>query len=313
MKKHLALILALVMALSLCACGKSAEDASAPQTATEEYASDSAADRNGLALTESAADTVAGASSAPETNPEKIIYSSDVTVETTAFDDTIERLGQLVSEYDGWVESSSVSGTDYYSQARGSFSGRSASYTLRIPSEKFQTLMNSISELGNVPYTYTYTENVTTQYYDTDARLTAYTAQEARLLEMMESAETVSDLIAIEERLSELRYQIESLQSTLNNWDRRVSYSTVYLSIQEVREYTPETEISFGRQLWLSLQNGVLSLGNFFKNLLISVVGILPALVILAVLVLILVPVIKKRRAKRKARKQDNANNGQGL
>lgn len=307
MKKHFALILALVMALSLCACGKSTEAASAPQPAAAEYASDSAADLNGLALTESAADTAAGASGIPETDPEKIIYSSDVTVETTAFDDTMERLGQLVSEYDGWVESSSVSGTDYYSQSRGGFSGRSASYTLRIPSGKFQTLMSSLSELGNVPYTHTYTENVTAQYYDAEARLTAYTAQEARLLEMMESAETVSDLISIEERLTELRCQIESLQSALNNWDRRVSYSTVYLDIQEVREYSPEAEISFGQELLLSLKDGLRSTGNFFKTLLLSIVGILPALVILAVLILILVPVIKKQRAKRRARKQDNA------
>lgn len=307
MKKHFALILALVMALSLCACGKSTEAASAPQPAAAEYASDSAADLNGLALTESAADTAAGASGIPETDPEKIIYSSDVTVETTAFDDTMERLGQLVSEYDGWVESSSVSGTDYYSQSRGGFSGRSASYTLRIPSGKFQTLMSSLSELGNVPYTHTYTENVTAQYYDAEARLTAYTAQEARLLEMMESAETVSDLISIEERLTELRCQIESLQSALNNWDRRVSYSTVYLDIQEVREYSPEAEISFGQELLLSLKDGLRSTGNFFKTLLLSIVGILPALVILAVLILILVPVIKKQRAKRRARKQDGS------
>lgn len=310
MKKHLALILALAMALSLCACGNSAKDsavAAEPQAAAENYASGAAADRGGLALTEGVSETAAGTPAVPEADPEKIIYSSDVIVETTAFDDTIERLSQLVKEYGGWVESSSVSGTDYYSQARGSFSGRSASYTLRIPSGKFQTLMNTLSELGNIPYTHTYTENVTAQYYDTDARLTAYTAQEERLLEMMESAETVSDIIAIEERLTELRYQIESLQSTLNNWDRRVSYSTVYLDIQEVREYSPEAEISFGQELWLSLKNGFRSTGNFFKNLLISLVGFLPVLVILAVLVLILVPVIRKQRAKRRARKQDKA------
>lgn len=313
MKKLLALILVLAMAFSLCACGKSAADSLT--TATEPQAAnyDSAAGRNGLALTGSAADMPAEAedgtanpSDMPETDPEKIIYSSDVTVETTAFDDSIDRLGRLVEEYKGWVESSSVSGTDYYSQSRGGFSGRSASYTLRIPSSNFQTLMNSLSELGNIPYTHTYTENVTSQYYDTDARLIAYTAQETRLLEMMESTETVSDIIAIEERLTELRYQIESLQSMLNNWDRRVSYSTVYLEIQEVREYSPEAEIGFGQELWLSLKNGFRATGNFFRNLLVGIVGILPVLILLAVLILILVPIIKKQRTKRKTRRQDN-------
>ena len=45
--------------------------------------------------------------------------------------------------------------------------------------------MGSLSTLGNVPYSYTYTENVSAQYYDVQSRLTAYKTQETRLLEMM--------------------------------------------------------------------------------------------------------------------------------
>ena len=97
------------------------------------------------------------------------------------------------------------------------------------------------------PIPHTYTENVTSQYYDTQARLTAYQTQEARLLEMMEKAETVEDIITIEEKLTDLRYRIESLQSTLKNWDRQVSYSTISLDVEEVQEYTPETPAAKGQ------------------------------------------------------------------
>ena len=163
--------------------------------------------------------------------------------------------------------------------------------------------MGSLSTLGNVPYSHTYTENITAQYYDTDARLTAYQTQEARLLEMMEAAETVEDLIAIEEKLTELRYQIESLQSTLKNWDRQVAYSTLDLEIQEVIEYTPESRMSYGQELALALTNGLRRTGEFFKDLLLAIVGALPALVILAVVLAILIPVWKKHRKARRAKK----------
>jgi len=314
MKKLLSVLLAIVLLLSLCACGAKSEnaavryDAAAPEEAME-YAAPAAEDYGGFAVTEAESDmSVSGAAGEPQTgeDPAKIIYSSDVTVETTKFDETISKLSQLVDEYGGWVESSSVNGANYYQKSRGYASNRFASYSLRIPSEKFPTLMNSLSTLGNIPYSYTYTQNVTSQYYDAQARLTAYTTQESRLLEMMEKAETVSDVIAIEEKLAELRYQIESIQTSLNNWDRQVSYSSVYLSIEEVSEYTPETEapLSYSRELWLSLTGGLRDLGNFFKDLLVSVVGMLPALAVLFVVFLVSRPVFRKLRNRRRDKKQ---------
>ena len=324
MKKRLALLLALVMTLSLCACGSAAKTAqhssaagssvytsessaaydAAPMAAAEEAYWDGDADY-GLSVSNSASSSAAE-TDVPDENPEKIIYSADVTVETTDFDASLQTLDKLVKEYGGWVESSSVSGANFYNQSRGNRSARNASYTLRIPGNRFDELMNGLSALGNVPYTHVYTENVTAQYFDVQARLTAYRTQETRLLEMMEVAESVEDIILLEDRLTELRYQIESLQSTLNNWDRRVSYSTVSLELQEVWEYTPEpeTKLSYGRELWLALLDGVRGLGSFLGDLLILLASLLPALIVIGILCAILIPVIKKRRAKRKAAKE---------
>ena len=266
MKKTLALILALLMLLSLCACGagsKGSDTAAATESIQEAPAAASngtgglasyssyAADAQYVEAEEDSRSGEAGAE-AGEINPDKIIYSGEAEVETRDFDDSIAKLMEMLGEYGGWIESSSLSGANYYSISRGNSGNRSASYTLRIPSDKFETMMNSLSEIGNVPYTYTYSENVTAQYYDTQARLTAYETQEARLLEMMEKAETVSDVITIEEKLTELRYQIESLQSTLNNWDRQVSYSTLRVGVTEVGEYTPQPQQSYLRTSWCS-------------------------------------------------------------
>ena len=230
-KKLLALVLSLLMMFSLCACGSSAKSSAAGEARQESssyYGAPAEApmaaydmavyEDEGLGLSSNgtAAAKEAGGE-APSENPEKIIYSADATVETTEFESCIAALEQLLSANGGFVESSSVNGSNYYDSARGKVSRRTASYTLRIPSAKFGGMMDALSTLGNVPYTHMYTENVTAQYYDVEARMKAYQKQEERLMEMMELAETVEDIITIEDKLTDVRYRIDSLQSSLNN------------------------------------------------------------------------------------------------
>lgn len=312
MKKSLSLLLALLMLLSLCACGGAsspsgayeyAQEATAPAAAMSMDMSAEEAGYGGFSAAENTGTAGDASAGVPETDPAKIIYSANATVETTDFDGSITKLLEMVEQNKGWIEASSMSGANYRSIARGSSYNRSASYTLRIPSDKFELLMGSLSEIGNVPYSHTYTENVTSQYYDTQARLTAYQTQEARLLEMMEKAETVSDVIAIEEKLTELRYQIESLQSSLKNWDRQVSYSTIELEVVEVSEYTPEPQQSYGQELWQALTGAFRDLGQFFKDLLVFLVSAIPTILVLTAVFFIFRPLFRKLAARRREKK----------
>ena len=328
MKRSLAFLLAALMCLSLCACGNakssttsyknaSYEMAAMPAPMAMEAAYDMAYESEGFGMmnmaaskaTARGADTADTGNDAPEENPEKIIYSGDATVETTEFEKSVAALEKMISEAGGFIESSSVNGSNYYDSSRGYTSKRSASYTLRVPSAKFADLMGSLSDIGNVPYTYTYTENVTAEYYDVQARLKALEAQETRLLEMMELAETVEDIITIEDKLTDVRYRIDSFQSSLNNWDRRVAYSTLNITVKEVQVYTPETvtKITYGEELWLTFTNALKNAGQFFKDLLLFLVSAIPTLVILAVLFFIFRPLLKKLREKAKARKAARA------
>ncbi|MBR5094328.1 MAG: DUF4349 domain-containing protein, partial [Oscillospiraceae bacterium] len=327
MKKIVSLLLSLLMLFTLCACGESAKGAStAPQAAPVPNGSYNSYAASDMAVSEEAywddTEVYGGFSgvetmtaeapresakdgSAPAERPSKIIYSANVQVETTDFDGSLKTLEELIQTYDGWVESSSVNGNNYHDSSRGYVSRRSANYTLRFPSERFDELMGALSALGNIPFTHTYTENVTAQYYDVQARLNAYSAQEQRLLEMMDIAETVEDIIILEDRLTEVRYHIESLQSSLNNWDRMVSYSTVYLDVSEVQEYTPEPYVqpSFGQQLLAALKSGFKGAVSFFQGLTLFLAEALPTLIVLGALTVLIVVLCKKGSKKRKAKK----------
>ena len=300
MKKIISLLLCLLLTLALCACGSEsasyskASDAytegayyEAPQMESGDW---DAEEPGGLA-----ANAAENGAALGGIEPEKIIYTASATLETLTFDETLERLQTLIEQYDGFVESSSVSGNEYRSYG----GSRRASYRIRIPSGRFQELMGSLSTLGNVPYTSTSSENVSARYYDTQARITALKTQEQRLLEMMEQAENVSELIEIEDRLSSLRYEIESYQTTLNNWDRQVSYSTVNLTVEEVREYTPEPSPGFGQQLGDAARRGWEGLIVVLSGLLLFLLEALPALLVLAAIVVFVVIAHKRKKARR--------------
>lgn len=321
MRKILASLLALLMCLPLCACGQTKSDGYARESSNAYYAAPAPMPEAMLDMAYEAAEYETGgfgakssaaakrddasSDSAPEENPEKIIYSGDATVETTEFEKSVAALEQMIADCGGFVESSSVNGSNYYDSARGYASRRTASYTLRIPSARFSELMTGLSAIGSVPYTHTYTENVTAQYYDVQARLNALQAQEARLLEMMELAQTVEDIITIEDKLSDVRYRIDSLQSSLNNWDRRVSYSTLSVTLKEVQVYTPETvtQISYGEELVRAFTDALRNTRDFFKDLLLFLVSALPTLVILAALLFVFRPLLRRLWAGSKARR----------
>ncbi len=336
MRRNSYFILPLVflIILSFCACGQSSVRDSVSMKASEvsyeaPYAYDTMAAQSSNSYTSGAGfGMVALASPSlsesaqssdpdlPLENPEKIIYSGEATIETTAFDKTIADLENMVSRENGFIESSSLNGNNYYNTSRGYTSHRRADYTIRIPSERFSSLMAGLSDFGNVPYTYTWTENVTAEYYDVQARLEALLAQESRLVEMMKIAETVEDVITIEDKLTDVRYRIDSLQSSLNNWDRRVSFSTLNITVNEVQTYTPEkvTSLTFGEELARTFTDALSNTGEFFKSLLLFLVSAFPAIIILLLLFFILRPLFRKlctklrnyhlnRKASRAARK----------
>lgn len=323
-KQLLSLLLALLMIFALCACGSSAmpspssmsvnnykAEYDTPMEASMAYDySDTASSEEYGGFAAGGEAELAVSTEAPregDINPDKIIYSADATLETTDFDTALEELAELIKQYGGFVESSSIHGVNLYS----SYGRRSADYSIRVPSESFSALMSALSGIGNVPYSHTYTDNITAQYYDTQARLTAYETQEQSLLTMLEKAESVEDLIRIEEKLTDVRYNIDAVKSRLKNWDRQVNYSTVSLSVNEVIEYSPAAKLSYGERLGLSLKHGLSAVGDFFSELLVWLVGALPTIVILVALFFVFRPLLRKwkRRTgeKRAARKVEKA------
>jgi len=345
-RRVLSLILVIVLALGFTACGRSSKSTAAtpqaaPVPAYGSYAADMAAEAED-AWIESPAEMKGESGFSSRDNgqvpaaanmAEKIIYNAEVTLETTEFDAALDRIQVLVAELGGFMESTSISGSNYSSISRGNVGTRSAYFTIRIPSEHFNTLTGSLSDIGNVPYSRTYSRNITTQYYDTQSRLDAYRVQEKRLLEMLSIAETVEDMLAIQRELTDVQYELDSLTGTLRYYDNQVGYSTVNLDVQEVRDYTPEptVRLTYWERMEKGFRESLKATGRFFTELFLWLVTSLPWLVPLAVVLAVLIALLRRkvrrdperararaerreakrrRRAERKARK--NGGDGAG-
>jgi len=150
--------------------------------------------------------------------------------------------------------------------------------------------------IGNVVHLNSSAENITSQFYDVQSRLNSLEIQEERLLSMLSQSNNIPDLIALEERLGEIRYQIEALTTTIRNWQSQVDYSTVTISIREVEQYSEPTQIH--RSYWQQIGDGFMSslrgVGRFFMGLFRWLIVSAPVLVVLAVVAVIVLIIVRK-------------------
>ena len=279
-------------------------DQSAPEEA--EMAWDDTADTGFTTSTAENAELDAGDIQSTSDYTAKLIYSANISAETTAFDDAVARIEAMVKTYQGFIERSDVYGsTRYRDDGTTTVVDRHASYTLRIPADQFEAFLSETSSVGNVLSVNRYVENVTSTYTDYEARLSSLRTQEDRLLAMLEKSEDVDSLIALEQRLADVRYETESIERNLRNLDLQVRYSTVSLELDEVELYTPTVAVqrTFGEKLSDAFSDGWRSFGRSLQRFVLDLTEALPTLLLLAVLaVVILVLVrrcIKKSRAKR--------------
>ncbi len=169
----------------------------------------------------------------------KLIKTVDMNVETKTFDATMAAVEDKVAELGGYIENLETYNGSSYSGYRSS---RNANLTVRIPKQHLDTFLDTVAGVSNVVRRSESVEDVTLTYVDLESHRNVLQAEQKRLLELIEEAEVIEDIITIESRLSNVRYQIESMESQLRTYDNKVDYSTVYLNVDEVQELTPIVE-----------------------------------------------------------------------
>lgn len=291
MKKIITTLLALTLALTLAGCGGSASsgnsfykaDQTAPAKAAEGYW------EGDYVTNESAytADSYGGTEAAPARREAKLIYTAELELETTAFDDAITALDNLVAESKGYYEDRSIRQSGY----------RYGSFTVRVPAAEYDDFCRQAGEVCHLLYANSSAQDISDSYYDTDSRLQSARAKLARLQELLAKAENMQDIITIESAISDTQWQIDNLSGTLRDYDSLVDYSTVRIDLREVYQLSDAAQapLTFGQKLVGSFTSGLRSVGSALEDFAMWLAYSWVWLLLLAAATVVIVRIARRR------------------
>lgn len=216
--------------------------------------------------------------------PRKLIRNGSISFTTDDINESYKFITGVVGKYKGYISSEQTYNYD-----------KSSGYTItaRVPAENFDKLLAEIANSTNIKELEEKSisiSDVTEEFIDVEARLKVKKESEQRLLDLLKQAKNVSEIAAINEQLTNMRADIESIEGRLKYLDNQVNYSTL-----EIR-FSKKTRIS-GR-FYSEISNGFGEGWQIFLGL-ISLLSYL--WVIILVIILIWRLVVFYRRRKRKS------------
>ena len=299
MKRYVSILFVLALLLSILAgCGAKEESAASPAApaATESVMEEVLYDE---------VTSEKGSSTALPEN-QKLIRTVHIDAQTLSMNELMAWMDSRVSALGGYYEQKSVRRSG--SRDDGSYY-QYADLMIRVPAENLDQFVSQVGEEANVTSKSETTENVTLQYVSTQSRVLALETEQKRLLELLENAETMEDLLTIEARLTDVRWELENYASQLRVLDNQVNYSTIYLNVWEVDEPTVMAE----RTVWQKIGDGFQkNTGNMWAgvvNTFIWTITVIPYLVpvaLIAGVVMVFVKLGRKRKQARKTKSEEN-------
>lgn len=264
-------------------------------SADSDYGLDGSAAENGG---NTSANKAAGAKEQSNTQSDgkqdskKIIKRYNYSYETEKFDEAQAYLKQQIDAYDGYISSSEVYGSDK----------RSLYLTARIPAENSDQFVGQLGSLGTMVSQSESAEDITLQYTDTESRIASLKTEQERLLALLDKADSLESIVTLEDRLTEVRYELENYESQRKLYDNLVTYSTVTITLEEVT-YTVEVDDStFFTRIKTGLEKSIRDIRNGFMNFLVGLIVALPYLVVWGLIIYFIVWIIRRiiKRHKRK-------------
>lgn len=289
-RKLVSALLVLMLLLSLTACGGSAKSEAMDNAAGEMYYDAPAEQAPELGRTESASTTALPAD-------RKLIRTIHIDAETEDLTTLLEGLTARITELGGYVESKNLrNGSNY-----GGYIRRNLAMTVRIPAENADAFLENVSENTNIVSSSENIDDVTLQYVDTESQVKALETEQARLIELLAQAETLEDILKIEDRLTDVRYELERYASYLRTLENQVSYATVNLSITEVKEYTPviQEEPTVWQRITEGFSRSIKDISKGAKEFFIWIVVNSPYLLIWGIISTGAVLLLRKRKVRR--------------
>lgn len=233
--------------------------------------------------------TTGGTSSSSTTN-RKIVKTATLSIKTKNYESFMTGIKQKIVQYGGYVEQSQEYNYD-------NNSNRNANMEVKIPADKLENFIEELASIGTITSKTIASDDITDSYIDVESRIKALETEEETLLGILKKAESLTDVIELQKRLSEVRADLEAMKAQKQSYDGMVSYSGVTLDINEVERVVEGDDTFFG-EVKEKLMNNLYDLGDFFRDFAINLIASLPYIAIIGVVAAIVIVIIKKVRKR---------------
>ena len=240
--------------------------------------------------------TVSGGASVSNRLPanRKLIRDAELSVETKHYDAFLSSVNAQLSALGGYIQ---------FTDSDTTYSGsRCCTLIFRVPADKLDAFLAHVSETGTVTSQSTSVQDVTDDYIDLESRVKALETEQETLLALLQKADSLTDTLEIQDRLSEVRASLESYKGKLKALEGQIDYSTVTIYLEEVERVSPPEGKTFMQQVRANLSENLYSIGQGFRSFGIAFLSNLPYiflwLVLIGVVVLVVVLIVRRRKGK---------------
>lgn len=216
----------------------------------------------------------------------KIIKQASVNIETKNSEELIKKINDNVKSANGYVSSLEENNYNEYKRI---------STTVNVPPEKLDEFLEFLSENGTITEKSVVTSDITDSYTETASKIKAYETEEKALLGILEKCENVQDTITVQNRLSEVRSELEAMKSQKKLYDSQISYSEITISVVQVERESKVVK-GFGSEVSEKFSESLYNLGQFFRNLAVFLLGASPYILVLTAVIVLAVIVIKRKK-----------------
>ena len=229
-----------------------------------------------------------------ETGSQKLIRRVNMEAETEDLQAVLSQVTAKVTELGGYIESQQLSNGSAYA----SYRRQSVNMTIRIPADRLAEFTSQVEGISNVVNYSESAEDVTLQYVDTESRVRALEVEQERLLALLEKAENLKDLLEIEGRLTDVRYELERYASQLRALDNKIDYATVSLYINQVKVYTEVEPQTAWQRIGSGFKKNLRNIGENLTDFFVWTVTYSPQLLFWAAAITALVVLVKRKFRK---------------
>lgn len=223
-----------------------------------------------------------------------IVKSGQIQIEADNYDIILNEISKLTGEYKGYIINSTSSLT--------LASKKQGNVNVKIPAASFDEFVRKISGLGKVMSENISSHDITDEFIDTQARLNTQKELEKRLLDLLnDRTGKLSDVIEVENKLSDVRSKIESAEGKINFLKNQAEYSTLQISIFEPSILNTSSGGGFFYEIGQSISKGLTGFTEVTGGLIAGLIALSPVIIFFAVLFFVVRKIWRKRKMNKVA------------